>query len=69
MIVLKKRNTLGAIKSLKPGESCFFEIEASHSEQSIRASAANCGTQSGRKFSCRAGYENGIRGIRVFRLS
>jgi len=69
MIVLKQRNKLGAIKALEPGESCFFAVEASHSEQSIRASAANYGTQSGRKFSCRTGNENGVRGMRVFRLS
>lgn len=68
MIELKKRNTLGTIKSLKAGESWFFESEASHIEQSIRSSATNYGKQSGRKFTCRTGHENGVRGIRVFRL-
>lgn len=68
MIELKQRNNLGTIKALKTGESWFFASDASYSEQSIRSSVTNYSKQSGRKFTCRSGHENGVRGIRVFCL-
>jgi len=64
----RPRQNLTQIHLLKAGEDCFFASPGT-GEQSIRVAAARLGRDNGAKYVCNVETANGIRGIRVFRLS